>query len=339
MQMDNGQKIVNLALQGGGSHGAFTWGVLDRLLEEERLSIEGITATSAGAINAVTMAYGLSIGGREGAKKALERLWKRLSSTATSSILQPSLFDKLYGKFGLDHSPGYVLFNTFCEFFSPYQFNPFNYDPLKSLLEGLVDFECLRQQPAVKLFLCATNVRTGKLKVFEVEEICVEHVLASCCRPLLTRAVEIKGEFYWDGGFIGNPPIFPVIYGCDALDVILVHLTPTVRQDIPTTPRAIFSRMQEISFNSSLMREMRAVAFVNKLIDDSKMSEGKKMRIHVIEDEDVISELSVSSKMNGDWDFLAHLHAIGRRRADDWLAPNFDRLGIESTIDIRARYL
>ena len=270
MRADSGQKTVNLALQGGGSHGAFAWGVLDRLLEEERLAIEGITATSAGAVNAVTLAYGLSTGGCEEAKKALEFLWKRISNIA-SNMLTPSVFDHLYGSFGLDHSPSYIVLNTLSEFFSPYQLNPFNYGPLKNLLEEMVDFEQLRKQAVVKLFLCATNVRTSKMKVFGRDEICVEHVLASCCRPFLTRAVEIDGEHYWDGGFMGNPPIFPVIYGCDALDIILVHLTPTIRQEVPTTPRAIISRMQEISFNSSLMREMRAVAFMNKLIDDGRM--------------------------------------------------------------------
>jgi NTE family protein len=338
MRADSGQKIVNLALQGGGSHGAFAWGVLDRLLEEERLAIEGITATSAGAVNAVALAYGLSTGGREEAKKALEFLWKRISNIA-SNMLTPSVFDYLYGSFGLDHSPSYIVLNTLSEFFSPYQLNPFNYSPLKNLLEEMVDFERLRKQAVVKLFLCATNVRTSKLKVFARDEICVEHVLASCCRPFLARAVEIDGEHYWDGGFMGNPPIFPVIYGCDALDIILIHLTPTIRQDVPTTPRAIISRMQEISFNSSLMREMRAVAFMNKLIDDGRMPGGKKMLIHVIEAEDVMSELPLSSKMNGDWGFLSRLHAIGRKRADDWLIANFDRLGAESSVDMLTKYL
>jgi NTE family protein len=338
MRAESGQKIINLALQGGGSHGAFAWGVLDRLLDEERLAIDGITATSAGAINAVTLAYGLSLGGREEAKKALGSLWKRISKIA-SNILTPSAFDTLYGNFGLDHSPSYIFLNTVSEFFSPYQLNPLNYSPLKSLLQEIIDFELLRKQAAVKLFLCATNVRTSKLKVFGRGEICVEHILAACCRPFLTRAVEIDGEYYWDGGFMANPPIFPLIYGCDALDIILIHLTPIVRQDVPTTPRAIISRMQEISFNSSLMREMRAVAFMNSLIDDGRMPGGKKMLIHVIEAEDVMKELPMSSKMNGNWSFLLHLHAIGRKRADDWLTSNFDRLGIESSIDLQTKYL
>jgi NTE family protein len=195
MRADTGQKTVNLALQGGGSHGAFAWGVLDRLLEEECLAIDGITATSAGAINAVTLAYGLSTGGREGAKKTLRCFWKKMSSIA-SNMLTPSVFDKLYGNFGLDHSPSYVFLNALSEFFSPYQLNPVNYSPLKNLLQEMINFELLRKQAAVKLFLSATNVRTSKMKVFGNDEICVEHVLASCCRPFLTRAVEIDGEHY-----------------------------------------------------------------------------------------------------------------------------------------------
>jgi NTE family protein len=335
----NHQKTANLALQGGGSHGAFAWGVLDRLLEESRLSIEGITATSAGALNAVALAYGLSVGGREGAKDVLKSFWRRISGIADSQMLRPTVLDKLYGNFGLDNSPCFRWIELLCQISSPYQFNPFDYNPLRNLVEDLVDFDWLRKQLAIKLFLCATNVRTGKLNVFEGGEICVKHVMAACCRPLLTHAVEIDGEYYWDGAFIANPPIFPVIYGCDSLDIILVHLTPIVRQNIPYTPRAILTRMQEISFNSSLMREMRAIAFMNKLIDDGKMPNGKKMLLHMIEAEDVLGELPDSSKMNNGWDFLCHLHNAGFRCANDWLISHFDRLGVESSIDVQMKYL
>ncbi len=334
-----GRKLVNLALQGVGSHGAFTWGVLDRLLEEERLAIDGISATSAGAVNAVVFAYGLAVGGREGAKRMLGLYWQRMSAMASAGIFQPSLIDKMSGKFGLDHSPGYVFVDMLTQFLSPYLLNPLNYNPFKDLLDEVVDFELLRRRPAVKLFLCATNVRTGKVKIFSSEELRSEHVLASSCQPLMMHAVEIDGEHYWDGGFMGNPAIFPVIYGCEACDVILIHLTPTERADIPTTPRAILGRMQEVTFNSSLMREMRAVAFVTKMIDEGKMRGGKRMLIHAIDAEDVIGELSNSSKMNADWDFLTHLYRIGRDRADDWIAANFDRLGVESTVDLKTKYL
>jgi NTE family protein len=333
-----GQKVINLALQGGGSHGAFTWGVLDRLLEERRLAIEGVTATSAGAVNAVVLAHGLAVGGREEARTVLRRFWQRISETASRGIFQPSPIDKMTTDFGLEHSPGYIFMDIISHFLSPYQFNPFNYNPLKSLLEEIVDFERLRRQPAVKLFLCATNARTGKLKVFDGGEVTSDSVLASTCLPFLMQSVEVDGEYYWDGGFAGNPAIFPVIYGCDARDILLVHLTPTERPTVPITTRAIMNRMQEISFNSSLMREMRAVAFVTKLIEDGRLADGKKILIHLIEAEAEIRELAGSSRLNGDWNFLSHLHAVGRERADEWLATNFDRLGVESTIDLREKY-
>jgi NTE family protein len=211
-------------------------------------------------------------------------------------------------------------------------------NPLKDLLNAEVNFERVRQQKVVKLFLSATNVRSGKVKVFTREEIAADHVLASACLPFMMRAPEIDGQAYWDGGFMGNPAIFPVIYGCEAPDVIMVHLTPTERAELPTNSRTIINRMQEISFNSSLMREMRTIAFVTKLIDDGKMTGGKRMFIHLIEAEDVISELSGSSKMNGTWKFLAYLHEIGRQRADTWLASNFDRIGVESSVDLVAKY-
>ncbi len=333
-----GQKVVNLALQGGGSHGAFTWGVLDRILEDGRLSFDGITATSAGGVNAVVLADGLARGGREGARELLQTFWKKMSEVASSSIIAPSLVDQMNPTFGLEHSPGYVFVDVLSRILSPYQLNPFDINPLRDLLNGVVDFERVRTQRVVKLFLCATNVRTCKVKVFAREELAAEHVLASACLPFMMRAPEIDGEIYWDGGFMGNPAIFPVIYGCEARDVIMIHLTPTERPEMPTNSRAIINRMQEISFNSSLMREMRAIAFVTKMIDEGKLADAKRMLIHLIEAEDVIRELSGSSKMNGTWRFLTHLFEIGRERADKWLEANFDRIGVESTVDLVAKY-
>jgi NTE family protein len=331
-------KVINLALQGGGSHGAFTWGVLDRLLADERLVIEGITATSAGAINAVVLADGLAAGGREAARKSLRSFWHKMSEWAFGGIFTPSFIDKAHPSFGLEHSPGYLFMEALSYYSSPYQFNPFNYNPLKTLLEAVVDFERVRRQRTIKLFLSATNVQTGKLKIFHGETISTEHVLASTCLPLLMHAVEVDGEHYWDGGFAGNPAIFPVIYECNARDVVLVHLTPAERPDVPIASRTIMNRMQEISFNSSLVREMRAVAFVTKLIDDGKWTDGKRMLIHAIESEDVVRELPASSRLNGDWELLSRLHETGFNRADNWLAANFDRIGVESTVDLSAKY-
>jgi NTE family protein len=331
-------KTVNLGLQGGGSHGAFTWGVLDRLLEDERISFEGITASSAGAVNAAVLAHGLTRGGREEARDALRAFWKRLSDKASHGMLQPSWIDKVGGNFGLDHSPGYQLFNVMSYFTSPYLYNPTNYNPLRTVLEEIVDFEALRRHPAVKLFLCATNVRTGKIKVFKPEDIGSDHVLASTCLPLLMQGIEIDGEVYWDGGFSGNPAIFPLVYECQSRDVVMVHLTPGERPEIPFTSHDIMNRMQEIGFNAALIREMRAVAFINKRLDEGKMAEGKEMLIHVIEAEDVIRELPGSSRLNNSWDFLTHLFEVGRKRADEWLASNFDQLGNASSVDLEAKY-
>jgi NTE family protein len=333
------QKTVNLALQGVGSHGAFTWGVLDRLLEDERICFDGISATSAGAVNAVVLACGLAAGGREKAKTALQKYWQRLSEMTSGGIFQPSVLDQMSGNFGLDLSPGFMFVDALSHFFSPYELNPIKYNPFKELLDEVVDFELVRRQKLVKLFLCATNVRTGKVKIFGSDELTADHVVASSCQPIMMHAVEIEGEFYWDGGFMGNPAIFPVIYACEARDIVLVHLTPTDRPETPMTATAIYSRMQEIAFNSSLMREMRAIAFVTDLIDSGKMADGKRMLIHEIDGEDVIGTLSNSSKLNGNWGFLSYLHNAGRERADQWLAANFDRIGVETTVDMRARYL
>jgi NTE family protein len=333
-----GVKTVNLALQGGGSHGAFTWGVLDRLLEEERLSFEGITASSAGAVNAAVLAHGLTIGGREAARDILRSFWKTLSAKTSHGFMQPSLIDKMSGKFGLDHSPGYLFMDALSYFTSPYLYNPLNLNPLRDVLEQIVDFERLRRESAVKLFLGATNVRTGKVKVFKSEEIGPNQVLASTCLPLLMQPVEIDGEAYWDGGYSGNPVVFPLVYECETRDILMVHLTPAERPEIPVTSHAIMNRMQEIGFNAALIREMRAVAFINRRIVEGKMTEGKQMLVHVIEAEDVIREFPGSSRLNNNWDFLSHLHEVGRARADKWLAANFDRLGVESTVSLEEKY-
>jgi NTE family protein len=220
------------------------------MLEETRLTFEGITASSAGAVNAVALAYGLTAGGRDEARNTLRRLWKRISETTSHGAMQPSLIDKLSGNFGLEHSPGYLLMDAVSYFASPYLYNPLNYSPLRTVLEEVVDFAQLRRQAAVKLFLCATNVRTGKVKVFKAEELGPNHVLASTCLPLLMHAVEIDGEVYWDGGFSGNPAIFPLVYECETRDVLMIHLTPAERPEVPFTSHEIMNRMQEIGFNT-----------------------------------------------------------------------------------------
>jgi NTE family protein len=336
-------KAINLALQGGGSHGAFAWGVLDRLLDDERISFEGITATSAGAMNATVTAYGLTIGGREGAKRALAEFWHRISKAAASSVLQPSIFDRMMNIRSLENSPAFVFFDMMTRLLSPYQFNPFNFNPLRDVLEATVDFERLRKDNVVKLFLCASNVRSGKVKIFRNHEITSSAVLASGCLPFIFQAVEIDGEAYWDGGYMGNPAIYPLIYHCQSADVVIVHINPIYREEIPRSAAHILNRINEISFNSSLMREMRAIAFVAKLIeaggivDKSKML--KRVLVHSIEAESFMRDLGVSSKLNADWEFLTRLRDVGRERADQWLAANFDQLGVSSSVDIQEQYL
>ena len=335
-------RTMNLALQGGGAHGAFTWGVLDRLLEDERVWFDGISATSAGAMNATVLAYGLAEGGREGARRALSNFWRRVSHAAAFSPLRPTIFDKLTGNRALEWSPAYVMFDLMSRLFSPYQFNPLNYNPLREVLLQSVDFDKLRTAHCpVKLYLSATNVRTGKVKLFDNDMMSVDAVLASACLPFMFQAVEIDGEAYWDGGYMGNPAIFPLIYGCESRDVMIVHVNPIERRDVPTTAGEIMNRINEVSFNSSLMREMRAISFVTKLIDGGDIADMKlkRMLIHAIAAEEEMSAYSVASKLNGDWDFLMELHTLGRAKAEVWLAENFQHLGRKSTVDIRDKYL
>jgi NTE family protein len=333
-----GTKIVNLALQGGGSHGAFTWGVLDRLLEEDRLEFDGITGTSAGAVNAVVLADGLAAGGRQGAREALRVYWQKVSKLSARGPLAPSMFDQANPDHGLEHSLGFIFLEPLTYFASPYQMNPLNINPFKNLLAEAINFERVRQQTVVKLFLCATDVQTAKVKIFNGNEIGVEHLLASTCLPLLMQAVEIDGEFYWDGSYAGNPAIFPLVYECSAHDILMVHITPAERPGVPTTSPAIMNRMQEISFNTALIREMRTIAFLNRLVDEGRMDGGKRLLVHLIEAEDLIRGFSWSSRLNSDWGFLMHLYQLGRGRADQWLSANFDRIGVESTLDLQDKY-
>lgn len=338
-----GPKAVNLALQGGGAHGAFAWGVLDRLLGDDRITIDGISATSAGAINAVMVAYGWTIGGRDGARHALDTFWHRIGSASAVGWLQSNWLDRtMRNDCSAISPPAFAVFDFITRLFSPYEFNPLNINPLRDMLSASVDFEVLRTAKCpVKLFLSATNVRSGKIRVFERREISVDHVMASACLPLMFQAVEIEGEHYWDGGYMGNPAIFPLIYNCDSRDVVVVHINPLYRRTVPRTAAEILNRINEISFNASLMREMRAIRFVTDLIDEKRIVDGslRRMLIHGISANDEMSRLGVTSKFNTDIRFLARLRDAGRQCAEAWLAANFDLLGRESTIDIRQQYL
>jgi NTE family protein len=336
------QKAIALALQGGGMHGAFTWGVLDRLLEDGRVSIEGVSATSAGAMNATVLAHGLLAGGSEYARQALHDFWRAIAQSAES--YDPfSKIPWLKGThtLGLDYSLIYLLADIILRVRSPYQFNPYNMNPLRRILDQHVDFAALRRRCPIQLYLCATNVETGKIRIFSGQELCIETVLASACLPTLFQAVEINGEHYWDGGYVGNPAIFPLIYNCETHDVVIVHINPIVRPGVPTTPAEILNRMNEVSFNSSLMREMRAIAFVTKLIQQRRIEPGgmKEILVHSIRSDETMAALGVSSKYNADWNFLCSLRDKGRSEAAAWLEKNYHHIGQRSSVDISKEFL
>ena len=341
--MSDGRQI-NLALQGGGAHGAFTWGVLDRLLEDERVHIEGISATSAGAMNGAVMIDGYLEGGREGARAALDHFWRRVSSYAAFSPVQVMPWDRINGNWNLDSSLSYFWVETLLRVFSPYQFNPANINPLRDLLEETIDIDKVRACEGMKLFVCATNVRTGKIRIFDNRDVTVDALLASACLPMLFQSVIIDGDAYWDGGYMGNPAIFPLIYECGSRDVVIVEVNPLTRDGVPRTAAEIVNRLNEISFNSSLMREMRAIAFVTKLIEDetvegSGVARLKKMLIHQISPGEIMQRLGVASKYNADFEFLLSLKRLGRESTEAWLAANFEALGHHSSIDIREVFL
>ena len=338
-------KSINLALQGGGAHGAFAWGVIDYLLEDGNLDIEGISATSAGSINAVVLAQGLLNGNKEEARCTLEDFWKTISEQGQQylafSTLWPSLKGLSNDEYGLDNSPFYLMFDFMTRTFSPYQFNPFNINPLRDILKEKINFSAIKNKSKQKLFLCATNVETCKVRIFNNNELSVDTILASACLPFLFQSVKIGKEYFWDGGYVGNPAIFPLIYECDSRDVIIIHINPITRKGVPTTAAEILNRINEVSFNSSLMREMRAIAFVSELVEKKKIisPDMKKMLIHSIRSDAEMSEHSVSSKLNTDWNFLLHLRDEGRKIAKEWLEVNFKKIGKESSIDIRKEFL
>jgi len=293
-------------------------------------------------MNATALAAGLAAAGSEGAKRTLAGLWQRISHAALTSPLQPTFLERLFGSHSTAPSAGFVFFELMTRLFSPYEFNPLNCNPLRQVLLDTIDFDALRPTTCpIKMYLAATNVRTGKIKVFDNYEIGVDAVLASACLPFLFRAIEIDGEAYWDGGYAGNPPIFPLIYNCSSSDVVIVQLSPMRREELPHSSMEMLDRVNEISFNSSLLREMRAIGFVTRLIDDGAVVDGslRRMRIHAIAADDVITKLSIASKLDADWEFLTSLRDTGRERAKQWLGAHFDRLGVQSTVDLEAVYM
>ncbi len=334
------QKPINLALQGGGAHGAFTWGVLDRLLEDGRIYIEAISGTSAGAMNAVIVANGLMRAGEEGARESLESFWKAVSDAARLSPIQRGPIDVFMGNWSLDNSPSFILSELLNRVTSPYDVNPFNLNPLKDIIEREVDFDLVRSCDEIKVFVSATNVETGRVKVFNSHELTCEMVMASACLPFMFQAVEIDGVPYWDGGYMGNPVLFP-FYGHSASDdVVIIQINPVERKGTPRTSREILDRVNEITFNSSLLKELRAIDFVRRLLDEGKLdpADYRRLHVHTIEAQDQIMPLGASSKLNAEWAFLRHLFEIGRGAADRWIETCYEDLGKRSTIDTRAMF-
>lgn len=335
------RKPINLALQGGGSHGAFAWGVLDRLLEDDRLGVEGIVGTSAGAMNAAVTAHGLVLNGNHAARKSLRQFWDAVARLGDLSLVQPSWMDQFMSPGNMDYSPTWAMMDFALRTFSPYQFNPMNFHPLRDVLVEQVDFEKIRRSSRIKLFVCASNVRTNRLRVFDNSEISTDAVLASACLPFMFKAIEIDGEYYWDGGYMGNPPIFPLIYNCQSTDIVLIINNPVVIDEVPQDARAILDRINTLSFNSSLMREMRAIKFVNHLVDSGFDDNGrlKKIRLHCIDAEDQMKNLGVSSKLNAKPEFIEWLFELGRERGDSFLKEHFDQIGQESSTSIEERFM
>ncbi len=329
---------LDLALQGGGAHGAFTWGVLDRLLEEEDIEITGISGTSAGAMNAAVLIDGYNEGGRKRAKQQLHDFWREISEAAAT-----------FAPFGqVPHTgimPGMEWMNAFnpmdmmSRMFSPYECNPLNINPMRGVLERILEPKHL--QNGIKLYVTATNVETGEARVFQGNEITIDVLLASACLPFVYQAVEIDGVPYWDGGYMGNPAIWPLIYGTKCHDVLLVQINPLTRSGTPKTAMDIINRVNEISFNSSLIAEMRAINFVRKLIKKGRLknTEYADMRMHRVLPPADLQEMNASSKMNASWDFFLLLHGIGRTQMDAWLTKNKKYLGKESSIDIQEQFL
>jgi NTE family protein len=333
---DSAPLLVDLALQGGGAHGAFTWGVLDRLMEEPGLQIEGISGTSAGAMNAAVLISGQAAGGADGAKAALEQFWKRVSDAALLSPFRRTPLDVMLGRWTLDTSPIFVTLDLMARIFSPYDLNPHGANPLRDILADCIDFWRVAKSQ-VKLFVTATNVHTGRGHIFRNAELTPEVLLASACLPTLFQAIEIDGEAYWDGGYAGNPTITPLICECSSSDTILVQVNPIERPGTPRSARDIINRVNEVSFNATLLKELRMMAVLRQVADpgNSEGARWAKMRIHRISSA-TMTELGYSSKLNAEWDFFLMLRNEGRRSAEAFLAAHGGDLGARSTLDLDA---
>ncbi|MEL7470477.1 MAG: patatin-like phospholipase family protein [Pseudomonadota bacterium] len=336
------RKTVNLALQGGGAHGAYTWGALDRLLEEDRLDIEGISGTSAGAMNALMLKTGFVNGGTKGAKALLDQFWEEIRAQAKRSV-NPltdwvALFSNDVARIAdaAIRSPVYFASDTLGRAFSPYDWNPLNINPLRELLDDLICWKTVCKECLPSLFISATNVRSGKIKVFRDSEMSLDVVLASACLPNLFQAVEINKQHYWDGGFMGNPALYPLFRRCSSPDTIIVHVNPIERPDVPTKADDIQNRINEISFNSSLLRELRSLTRIMELIKSGELvsTTERALYIHSIRDDETMAKLNVATKIVPEPELFDFLRDAGRKSADTFLTNHWGDIGKKSSMDL-----
>lgn len=331
-------KPIALALQGGGAHGAFTWGVLDALLADNRLKITAISGTSAGAMNAVALAEGYAEDGADGARRQLRTFWERVSDRARFSPIQLGLFDRLLGRWDVEQTPGFYWFEWMMRYTSPYDTNPLDLNPLRDILDDEIDFKKVRACSAIRLFIAATNVATGRVEVFDQTKLDSRHVLASAALPDIFQAVEIDGEAYWDGGYVGNPALFPLFQAGEARDLLIVQITRMLRREVPKTAQAISNRLREITFNASLLGELRAIEFMQRLRDENRVPAERYRRLymHRIDADKALADLKSTSKLNADRDFLELLFERGHKAGKAWLAANFEAIGAQDTLDLKA---
>lgn len=330
---------LNLALQGGGAHGAFTWGVLDALLADGRVHFEGVSGTSAGAMNAVVLAQGLMAGGPDGARAALDTFWTTVASSAPFEVAVPAADGK-----NMLLSPPLKLLLQWSHYFSPEQLNPFDLNPLRKIITAQIDFERLRRDSPVQLFIAATHANSGKLRLFRNAELSADAILASACLPTMHRSVVIDGEPYWDGGYSANPAVFPLFEECEARDIMLVMLAPLVHKTTPTSAKDIRNRMMELAFNATFLREMRMFAELQARVRPGWLKLGaferrlSQTHFHTIEASEWMGELSTESKLAANMQFFGLLKTLGQARAQAWLAQHCDDIGKRSSVDLEALF-
>jgi len=344
-------KHINMALQGGGSHGAFTWGVLDALLEDPRIAIDGLSGASAGAVNAVALAHGFAMAlqdggdadaGRAAARVSLRRVWQRVVGLGAAGALAQQMGRLLLGGASGERMRASLGGHQVQRWMSPYQTNPLDINPLRRLLDQEIDFAALARLDSPKVFVSATHVRTGRAEIFHGERLTLASVMASACLPMLFQAVEIEGEHYWDGGYSANPALSPLVNAGGSADIVLVQLNPLARQETPHTPHDISERVNELGFNASLLAQMRSIDFINQLLADGRLQEGadyRRLLLHRIDMESAMdAALPASSKLSTDPATIDLLFHCGRKAAQAWLETHFDALGQRSTVDIQQDY-